>query len=610
MKRWMLSTDGGVTYDREVYPIKPVRYSWERDLNAGQIFFRQKLSTPLVFDGDDYRYFRGFERTNVRRCDRFFIRQERLCEKRWKVQWTGSFTVTAGWDHSACQFTVTPKVEDRFSCLLDGQQKKANVMSVEPVEIGAHVLPTNIVFASCFTVYPEDPDLVCDPQFSSADGWIILATNALPFPEFPLGSFARTYAREQVTVDCAAGASSPPPGAGWMLVQNDCFTTGTAIYARTPDTTSWGLYGAVLGTCSGGIAAPLSSSISLIPVSGCGTGFPPTYAFITGQAISYGRSRALVDVVKFLVEKAGCDIDVVSDFFEWDPPADTPGYVAGRNYVTNAGNQVDELYVMDVSDAADPTATNPATRADWSFKEWAELARAMFRVYWTIDRLGRLRFEHWRAWSFGIGLDTTASAQDRKLNSANERYSYLKDTTPSSERMVMSAARGEDFVGKDILYDPACTNPELNPGETQASIVTDLSLAVSDPDAMPTTGLVMVATQDDEVINDVGDLSHAAGTNTPLSVANLQRDYWTWDRPQKLGNMNGEDVTFDDTMPSIEQTGVRATYCCEMVGGWDANDTVITELGNVFLAGRRGYVEKAELDDENDLLTLTLRYSR
>ena len=93
-------------------------------------------------------------------------------------------------------------------------------------------------------------------------------------------------------------------------------------------------------------------------------------------------------------------------------------------------------------------------------------------------------------------------------------------------------------------------------------------------------------------------------------MANLQRDYWTWDRPQKLGNMNGEDVTFDDTMPSIEQTGVRATYCCEMVGGWDANDTVITELGNVFLAGRRGYVEKAELDDENDLLTLTLRYSR
>ena len=86
--------------------------------------------------------------------------------------------------------------------------------------------------------------------------------------------------------------------------------------------------------------------------------------------------------------------DVVSDFFEWSPIGDTPGYVAGQNYVTGETNQVDHLVILQKSDAIDPTASNPATIGEITLKEMLQFMVETFRVYWIIDDDGNLRLEH------------------------------------------------------------------------------------------------------------------------------------------------------------------------------------------------------------------------
>lgn len=624
MKRWMLSTDGGVTYDREVYPIKPVRYSWERDLNAGQIFFRQKLSTPLVFAGDDYRYFRGFERTNVRRCDRFFIRQERLCEKRWVVRWTGSFSVTGGWDHDACEFTVTPRVEDRFTCFMEALERKVNLLAPPGQTVTATIV-TTLEFATIFVQPILNPTTwSCDVDADYEDqGWVVGYTHIIGLSEI-LGILWR----EVATTDCVGGIPVPPPGTGWVLAENNCALNGTAKYARPPVIT-WPYGAPTQGTCVGGVSQQPDSPecASWLMIRGCGScpiifggggdnpdllDYGTWYICLDGDTrVKYAdRGRPLQVVLEYMLERAECDdITLASDFFEINPVGDAPGYVPGRNYVTGATNQYDEIFVLHESDVADPGATNPATKLERSWKEMFALFLAMARLYWTIDSDGRLRIEHWSFYSFAVGLDTTASPQDRALNRGNSRYTYLSEDVPKYERLTFSEAQGPDFVGKDIIYSGPCVGIDQKAEETQAEVTTDISFINSNPDQANKDGLVLVATEAANVINDVGALSLTVATNAPMSKANLQDRFWRHDRYLLNGNMNAVDQTFEGVRPNIQQTGVRAQFCCELEG-WDANEGVITELGTRILAGRAGYVERAELDDDNDLLTITLRYAR
>src|SRR5689334_10546141 len=105
-RRWVLINEANEVI-RTVTPINDsaVLFTYERNLDAGQIFFRKKLNTRLRFKGVDYDYFWDIEKRSARRCEEILIRRDWKCQGRWREAWRGRFSVASGtWDLDNCVF--------------------------------------------------------------------------------------------------------------------------------------------------------------------------------------------------------------------------------------------------------------------------------------------------------------------------------------------------------------------------------------------------------------------------------------------------------------------------------------------------------------------------
>lgn len=620
-QRWMLSEDGGVSYTREVFPVGPNTWTRERDLAAGQIFFRRKLSKALLFKGDDYTYFRGLEKRSSRRCTELFIRREWLCGTGWKVFWTGTFSTGAGsFDLDLCQFTVKPEVFDRYSCLLKNQNKKINILQAGPKVTANVVILPSLEWGACtFTEGHAEPLGGCsefvDNDFNPVNSWLLANDQ---FYDNGTDSFTLyTFWRERQSTPCIGGNPVPPPGIGWVLLEDNCDLDGSATYVRPP-TISYTFGDAVAGTWDedNNPIQPDDSCLWVFIGEGglvdelTGLEIMPWFVCLTaGEPIQYQNARTGLDCLTFIASSIGCELNgIVSDFLEWDPAGDAVGYAAGFNYVTGRANQVDHLLLTQKSDAIDPNASSPATIGEMTFKEFMSMLLSM-RLFWDIDDNGTLRIEHWSYWTFPVGLDLAAyQAIQRRA------YEHLSNEIPRYERMKWMEAQGKDFIGVDIVYSGPCINVEDRSEVKEYAIgriTTDVPFVNGDPDTISKDGFVLLVTSYNgtsyDVILDSGALSGNVVTNAPLSTANLERDFWTWDRFMPTGNLNGQDMTFDGFQPNIQQRPVTITnFCCELLK-FDPKKSVQGELGAA-LGDLLGHVQKEEFEDQRMTTTLTLRY--
>jgi hypothetical protein len=319
------------------------------------------------------------------------------------------------------------------------------------------------------------------------------------------------------------------------------------------------------------------------------------------------------EAMNYLLEKTGCEIgDAYSDFFEWNAIGDAVGYAVGVNYVTGETNQMNHLFIVQKSDAIDPTATNPATIGEMTLKELLSLFATAFRVFWKIDELGRFRVEHWSFWTTPVGLNVATYATDDK--SEPMAYIHLKADIPRYERPKWAQAQGADFIGVDIEYSGPCVSTEGESDVKEYNVgqfMTDISFIGTDPDAIGKDGFVILATSfvdpDYWTILDTGALTGTLNTNAPLSWANLERDFWQHDRFLPTGTMNRALTEFLGFVPNIEQRNVFLKFCCDYVN-FDSSKRVATKLG-FKLGSINAFVRRAEFDEATDGLTLTLRYA-
>lgn len=620
--RWMLSEDGGVTYDREVTPFGKFAYSYDRDLKAGQIFFRHKLNSNLTFNGDDFRFFYLQERQPTRRCKELFIRREWRCAYVWKVYWTGTFSVGAGsFDLDTCEFVVKPEVEDRYSCLLRQRSGKVNVLDTPVVDVNAVIIPSDYEFTLCDTAGSATFNCTTvrgENQVPIENGGIVDEANGWQSVDVVGCSdgVQAVYWRERITTTCLSGNPVPPPGDGWGLLENNCATNGTATYVRTP----------TIPFPFGSVYSNVTSTDDPVPPSGdcpywiyvgtkmCSIFEPITYDHVYFCAnpevsgVSYGTGRLLSDVLTKLVQAAGCNLSIASDFLEINPVGDAPGYVPGDNYVTEGPNYWNAIVVLQKSDAIDPTASNPATLGELTFSEAMTMLSSM-RLFYDIDEQGRLRIEHWTYWTFPQGLDTS----DYKTIARNA-WKGLSGDVPKYERLKWMEVQGKDFVGVDIIYSGPCVNAE-NTEEVKeynmGRFTTDLAFIAGDPEAISTDGFVLLSTvlsgSTYNVSLGIGALSGSLITNAPMSTANLEDSFWRYDRYLQNGNLNGVDVVFDGFIPSIEQNPVTIMdMCCDLLV-FDPKQRVNTELGTT-LGDVLGQIEKVAFEEQGMTTTLTIRY--
>jgi hypothetical protein len=612
---------------RDFGPMQYAKFSEDEDLSVGCKALRRKLTTDLVFTGDDFDYFRVIERHPVRRCEEMIIRRQYRCGGMWKTVWTGTFSTGAGeWDLDNCEFAVKPDVLDEYTCIMRAMNKKVNVLSVPAVDTSAVIVSAGLQFGICDTASSTTPT-ACDSQPGTGGvgpfgaGWTLAHT---------FGT-RNVYWREIAVTDCVGGTPVPPVGAGWLLVANNCsgaysfMAPGTALYRRPPIISyTFGdpeFCPTGIGCCEpfarayywqdagdGTVSEDERTRRKVVPFQ------DSLYriCFAGGATVDY-NGRTLQSIGNFLLEKAGCDVaEMVSDLFEWNPPGDAPGYAAGINYVDGSTNEYNALVAVQNSDAADPGASNPATIGEMTLKEFLTLNLVGEQCYWLIDARGRLRIEHWKFWTTPVGLDLVAYANQNK--SEPFTYSHLKSEIPRFERPKWQQAQGLDFIGVDIEYDGPCVSSE---GENDVKeynagpFTTDLAFIDADPDAINKQGFTILATTFDgstyNVIIGEGAVTGNFVTNAPMSWANLERTFWTWNRFLPSGMMNRLPTVFDGIQPNIEQKGVFVKLCCDYTD-FDSSERVHTGLG-VKLGGINAFVRRAEFDEATDGLTLTLRYN-
>lgn len=611
---------------RSVNPANLVKFTEEPDLSIGLIARRRKLGSDIVFTGDDYAFFLHYQRRRGLRCDEFYIRREWKCGGVWREVWTGVFSVGSGeWDHDLCQFSVRPEPYDRYTCLLAGSGEKVNLMEVEPVTATAVILPA-LDLAVCnqsigsFCEGVMDIDLSPLNEYQNVHSQIVTYCVGGPNEgSYQLGIFLR----EKQTTECINGNPVPPPGAGWVLLDDNCATTGFATYVRNP-TIAWTFGDATIvknaspdptppdDTCAWAYVGTLNIEEDVDPF--CTGEYHHVWVCLdSGDTVDYTRSRPLQECLWLLVERTGCQAvtGVVSDFFEWNPIGDTPGYVAGQNYVTGETNQVDHLVILQKSDAIDPAASNPATIGEATLKEVLQFLAEVFRVYWAIDDDGNLRLEHISAWSSQSGLNLTTYPDDQVIEP--KAYAATSAESPRVERLKWAEAQGRDFVGSDILYSGPCAASDNEKAWNAAPFTSDISYISSDPDAIAKEGFAILACRmlDDlslQVIIDNGAITGNYTTNAPLSTANIQAAFWRDDRYLWSGRMNGQDQTFRNVTPNIQQKPVLARMCCDVLD-LDPGAVATTRLGVSFFAGALGVITRIEINEEDDWATLTLRYS-
>ncbi len=631
-QRFRLCFNGVDWHEYEPVNSANVTFTQSRDLENGQAFFRRKINTELIWGGDAFKRFWAIEKQEAKQCDEILVVYEERCRGRWQELWRGKFATGRGrFNLDLCEFHVTPETVDRYTCALERQGRKVNLLAAEPVTATASIIPQYEV-AVCL-IYTTNlgtlPTIsVCPDGFDSGDpGWAIGPT---PPPLYTGGAGTgthfvgyRRYWRERIVIECAGGVPLPPAGTGWVLIENDCDTSGTAVYVRTP-TIPWSFGTPVQGDCVAGEAMPPGSSCDGVWVEGLGCSEIPSqylpwvpgwvplpmYVCLTAVTQAYDRARMLERAVGMQVLALDCGLTGVrSDFFEWDAVGDAPGYATGINYVTGKSTQVDQIVLLQKSDAMYPSSTNPATIGEMTFKEMMHALYVMFRVLWDIDEDGYLRLEHWKYWSFPIGLDLH---QQREVIEDID-FTHIVDTLPRVERAAWMEAFSRDFVGRDIVYSGPCIgSTDVNTQEkewTPGKITTDIYFILTDPAAISKDGFAFLATKFDEsqynTILDEGAITGNYIANAPLSWANLQRDYWRWDRPYREGNMNGVDTVFDGHLPNRKQEGVGYAVCCD-VHSFDPKDRVETKLGK--LLGKTGIVETAEYNIHDRRMRMVLLY--
>lgn len=631
--RFMISTDGGTTFSVKVTP-SGSPFEWTKDTGSGRAGKRLNPSGPLTFHTTDYKYLKALKRSSGM-CVEVPIRYEMQCAGSWKVLWTGKFPAGGGtWDYRKCTAEVKPEADDRYTCILANQGQRVNLMLADVVTARAVKLPPNVEFAMC----SESGD-GCSDAYRFNHGWDI-ATTWNPFP----GVTYHLYWRERIIMPCIpdpdSGADIPatPAGDDWQLLANGCdggslcLEPGTSLYVRHV-TQPYTFGTPVLGTGSEetGRIPPAGCDVALYVGYNYGSSDSPGCSsypndiepggsmgnwFICledGSMETYTRARTLESCLELILHQIGCGVEGIrSDFFGINPPGDAPGYVAGLNYVTGRPTQTEGIVILHKTDALTPGATQPAGRGEMSFKELMH-DLGMYQVLWEIDSDGYLRIEHYTFYNVHLGLDLTLlnpkSVVEPFIHSA------LSVEVPNIERVTFAEAQGADFIGKDIIYSGPCVTSQ---GENKvieynySDVTTDIGMVINDPDLVSRKGFVFLACvlngDTYDTIVDVGAISGTLQVNAPMSVANLQRDFWTWNRYLPSANMNGADVEFDGFRPTVQQSSITVVcFGCSALT-FNPDHMIRTNLGQQQLGGIDAEVEKATLDT-NGNLRLTLRYA-
>ncbi len=623
----------------EVFPLySGLKFSYKKD----GFRYSKECKTEFTFQNKpkesttDFTTILAIE-NGLLRCETIDFEIKRTCDNgvTYDTYWVGSFSVNDGeFNLDQCTFKTAISVVDKYSCLTNNKSKKINILQSGPlitIESEHQDVPSEIQYYGCVNGFCSP-----GPAYTLISSVALTSHHNGGINTDPIPVDLQTYAREIIFTNDIAGVSQPPTNdPEWVLI-ND--VSGVSLYARPyvggsidvvvvagpltdgienlgtgnfdPPTTPYCPDGSLApATISGHVPYELVwNNFSYIPVNNYPTSTPKYqcidiyFAKPFNTITEFSRFHNIYDALVYLVNEICPDINgIVSDFFEWNPIGDAPGYFAGYNYVSGGPNVIANMAIAQKSDVLIPVPSQYATIGEVSFDQLIKDICTMFNCDWFVDDSGNLRIEHVSYFTFILGFNSTV-APHTKWNIANNTYSYRKEKMPSRESFTFMESQGSDFVGKDIVYSGACVSDDSSSLSEKAynviGFTTDMNFIDNYPGSIDKHGFAMVVYDpaDNKVIQEVGKITGALINNGHLSWANLHYNYHRHGRVLLEGNMNGVSETFFTAIPTKLQKSVKLQVCCAD----DFNPTGIliqTELG-------LGEVETAE--EENNIITMQI----
>lgn len=564
-----------------------VKIQLEKTTEYGGYYFRRRLTDSLVFFRSAYDYI--LAQTTVAQCQTITIDIQQMCSGVWVTIMSGYFNRQAvKFYRDKCRCEVEIELDDAYTCL--------DLKGTDGVNILDEPNPEDYPYVPVFglQVVANQSTAPC-PSMALPDFGDPYALGVYPAG----GNDYCFYARYVTRTYCVAGiAQEPPPAAtAWNLLSNDCAINGTATWWReaTPPEILLSFFDDVcLGIgCVPTVCASFCIDAGTFPNNPLfGVGNTRLCACPTYNQYLLRNGRNLVNVINYILSIVCPGITLRSELL-----------TNNINPVTAVTpNPLQYLTIHQKSDIVNATSSELASVGTISIFDLLDDISKLLNAKWYIDTAtNELVFEHITGiLSPTIGVDLT-TLDSGKWAAGRNTYNFDRDQVPRSETFTYANnAQQIDFAGLPITYDPTCATGEEIKTRTQF-LETELTRIFQNQNE-GLEGFVLIANASilqDDLADEVGELSQLFIPNAPLSWANLHRDYFLDYRYLDAGNLNGAATVFNSTRPIKKQEGV--IFPLECLDSFDPLQLVRTELGD-------GRVETAEYDLASRKITVTLKF--
>lgn len=534
-----------------------------------------ELASPIIAVGSSYTALKALLDSDP--CDEI----EFVIQYSGSEVWSGQLNLKkANWNPLLCMVSFTPDVKTDDYCLKQNWEEEENIFQYGS-EVQAETFFGTLTEVTCGPVNQASPveingfyELNVSSCLADLDAY---AGIRFYIDEITPGSsydhFA-TWVTEQAVVACSGGVPVSPPGDGWVLLIDDCAGSGNATWGRKPQVT---YEGELSGTS--------------------GKYWDNTYSVVGSDASTYSNGRLFSDIIEGLVSV--CSLTVKSDFFGINADATAPS-----NSAYTASSAIQDIIVYQKSDIKLPNAANPATIGNLTLKDLLTWLNQMFAVEWQIQDSGAtLRIEH-ISYFTGTNGDDLTSLHPVYVKNKNAFSYQVANLVPREKFEWMDETTDSDFKGLDIIYPAGCADAGREASVIRVDgVFTDLGTVNSSPGNVQDTGLFFLAT--DEIsgsyyINrEAGEISGEIKPNAHLSWANLQENYLSWNRLFPSGNMNNQDITFNDYIRAKKQESLFFPISVTNFFTLDYSDKINTEIG-------WGEISSATYSAKSCLLTVEL----
>lgn len=574
----------------EVNPIGESEFeiSYEKE-DEYRFFFNKNFSAKIIFNGIIYRRLKKLEKSYYQ-CDEYVMNVFKKCNSGIKEILSIQFKLTqAEWDDSKGLVYLKAMKKDIDKCLQDNKNEKINLFqhinkrySTKAIIKGGGVFEIKVFEheIDAITDYNTIGGYIWNSQQSPELGnWSVKSHEKYIMSPFPILQNLKAYRGRTTWVrEIVKRNINDTCPDDWILLETNLLEQ-KKIYAKKAKR--------VDRKDENGKADKVEFFIESWKILGLED--------YSGKKLDNGMK--LKNVLECFTNKFCSSITIVSDFFQINPEN-----ISEINYVTGEKSTTNEILVFQKSDVKRPDTINNATKAEISFEKLIESLNKMFNVAYTIEN-GVFRLEHISWFNRNTGLDLTQKKYEKYVKGKN-KYTYINNAIPKYEVFEFKEFENENW-NTEIMYEK-CSSGKNSQKYTIDEFTTDIEYVMdnSDKDSSKVRdeGFVILATEkiDKEyfIITDETEINYKL--NNVFSFKNLVLDFHLHNRYLQKGKINGNYYNFISVKPNKKGEKMLIPLCCD--DEFDANDIVVTELGN-------GFVDKANFSFLTNMLELNIMYN-